>query len=1005
MNTFFRRLARLTARAVCLTVLAVAPPAAAAQSAASSGQIIGQVLDASGGAVSGADIGVRNTETNLNRRATTDANGRYAVSLLPPGPYEVTATAPGLERVVQAATVTLGGTTRATLTMRVAGLVEDVSVTAATTAVGAPGKSVLTALQLQHLPASGRRVRTMFQLTPATQIEPECGGFSVSGQKGTMININLDGGDTTNTHWCGHVEITPTIGLEALQEMQVLRGSFSAEFGRSTGGIINMSTRSGTNQVRGSGFYLFRNKALTSLDPLGREQIGVSQQAGGSIGGPLHRDRTFFFLSPELQRSTRPVQTLYAALDSQNLRGSAAAQELLRVAPEMEHDAVTDSRALVTRLDHRLGDRHGLMGRFDYVRNHVTNSTGSFSLAQGIGLSSVTNRDLRGQAFISDRRTTTGLLQLTSVLSPRLLNEFRVMAFHESRPSNNAVSGPEVTVRNAGATLAIYGPQATGLSWGNVGYTFSDTRYHLVNNVSLVTGAHTAKMGADVNIVDSRTTFDAGSNGIYTFNSLADYLARRPFQYQQFAGTGTVDTLTNQVALYLQDEWRVGPGLTISPGIRYEMAFTPDYRQATVPGNRFPLATRIPDALDLLAPRLGLSWDPRENGRLVVRAAGGLFYNAPHVPLYEQSIMSNGGNPELSSEIIVTTSADPNAVATAFNRFGINLAAAPLASLPVLSPAQLDLLAGPENRIGSTVNFIDPDFRLPRAAHARVAVERELARGVRASIDYTDITTTRIARVRNINLAAPVADATGRPVFTSARPYGPKYGFVNMTESSARSHFQGLTAGVNVNRPRYVADVYYTLSWTRSQDDLERPVNAISYDNAYDLENEFGWSNIDQRHQFTATGLVFLPQSVELSTTMRVNSGRPFSALAGSDLNRDGVLRDRAVLGGSVVARNTYRNSGFSEVNLRVQRGFRLPRSARAILSVELFNVLGADNVEVGAANMVYGAGTVLQNGVAVEQGPRADFGQRRDADGNYLQNSVLRTSPFQAQLGLRFQF
>lgn len=996
----------LNCGAAMLAVLALLPVPGVAQTAASSGQIVGQVLDSTGAAVAGADVTVRNTETNLSRKTTTDGSGRYAVSLLPPAPYEVTVTGPGLATSTREAGVTIGGTSTLNITMGVAGLAEDVEVSAANiTEAGGAAKAVLTALQLQNLPASGRRIRSMFQLTPATQIEPECGGFAVSGQKGTMININLDGGDTTNTHWCGHVEITPTVGLEALQEMQVLRSTFSAEFGRSTGGIINMSTRSGTNQFRGTGFYLFRNEDLTKLDPLGREQIDVSQQFGASFGGPLSKDRTFFFIAPEFQRNTRPVQSLYAALDSQNLRGSAAAQELLRVAPEAEHEALSDSRALVTRIDHRLGDRHSVMGRFDYVRNHVVNSVGSFNLFQGIGVSSVTNRDLRGQAFINDRNTTTGMVQFTSVLSNRLLNEFRVMAFHESRPSNNDVSGPEVTVRNAGATVATYGPQATGLSWGNVGYTFSDTRYHIVNNLSLVTGAHTAKIGVDVNIVDGRTTFDAGSNGVYTFNSLADYVARRPFQYQQFAGSGTVETVTKQIAFYVQDEWRVRPGLTISPGFRYEMAFTPDYLPAAVAENRFPLATEIPDALDLIGPRLGLSWDPGGGGRTVFRAAGGLFYNAPHVPLYEQAIMTNGGNPEVSSQAVITSPSRENAVADAFNQVGIDLSSAPLGSLPVLTLEQLNRLVAPENRIGSTVNFVDPDFRLPRAAHFRVAVERRLAPGLVASLDFTNINTTRIARVRNLNLAPPVPDATGRPIYTSERPYGPKYGFVNVTESSARSHFQGLTAGLNVNRPRYTLDMYYTLSRSRTHDDLERPVNAIAYDDAYNLENEYTWSNIDQRHQLTASGLLYLPKELEVSTTMRFNSGRPYSALAGTDLNRDGNIRDRAVIDGVVVKRNTYRNTSFSEVNLRVQRGFRLPNAARVILSLELFNVFDADNVEVGSANMVYGPGTVLQNGVPVEQAPRTNFGQLRDSSGNYLQNSVLRASPFQAQLGLRFQF
>lgn len=994
------------ASALLMPGIVLFPAATSAQTAASTGQIVGQVVDLSGGAVVSARVTVRNLDTNLTRTATTDDQGRFALTLLPLSAYDVTADAPGMARSTTTVVVQLGATAAANFTLRVAGITEAVQVSrAGLEQTGTHAKSVLTQLQLQNVPASGRRIRSMFQLTPATQIEPECGGFSISGQKGTMININVDGGDTTNTHWCGHVEQTPSVGLEALQELQVLRSTFSAEFGRSTGGIVNMSTRSGGNQLRGSSYYLFRNDTLTKLDPLGREQIDVSQQFGGSVGGAVRKDRTFFFLAPEFQFNTKPVETLYSLLDSQNVRNTASAQELLRVAPEGVYDAVSDSRAVVSRLDQRVGNRHTLMGRFDYARNHITNSIGSFILSQGIGVSSLTNRDMRGQLFINDRNTTTGMLQFTSVLSSQFLNEFRVQAFHEERPANNAVSGPEVNVRNAGATVAIYGPQATGLSWGNVGYRFDDTRYHVVNNISLVNGAHTAKFGVDLNIVDSRTTFDAGGNGIYTFTTLADYVARRAFQYQQFAGSGVVESTTNQLALYVQDEWRLHPRLTLNPGFRYEMAFTPDYQAPTVAANRFPLATEIPDARDLVAPRLGLSWDLSGDGRTVVRAAGGLFYNAPHVPLYEQAIMSNGGNPDLSSTITITTSGSATAVTDAFARFGVDLATAPLEQLPVFTRDQLNQLVAPENRIGATVYYFDPAFRLPRAAQFRVALERQMAKGILASVDFTNVKTTRIARVRNINLEPPVPDATGRPVYTTTRPYGPQFGQVLVTESSARSLFQGMTVGLNVNRPRYMVDLYYTLSGTKSQDDLERPVNAIAYNDAYDLESEYTWANIDQRHQFMATGLLYLPAQFEFSTTMRMNSGRPFTASAGTDLNRDGVLRDRPVIDGAMSARNTYRNTGFSEVNVRLQRSFSLPNRVRAILSLEVFNAFDADNVEVGSGNMTYGPGSIVQNGAVVALAPPAAFGQTTDANGRYYDNVTLRTSPRQAQVGLRFQF
>ena len=227
-------------------------------------------------------------------------------------------------------------------------------------------------------------------------------------------------------------------------------------------------------------------------------------------------------------------------------------------------------------------------------------------MSQGLGADSITNRALSNQALLTNRNDVTGMLQLSSVLSRRFLNEARVQITHEFRPWNTSGSGPEVTVQNAGATVAIYGPQATGLSYGNIGYQFSDVRYQFVDNLSFVTGAHTAKLGVDSNLVDGRTTFNSGWNGIYTFNSLADYAARKPFDYRQFGGTGSLDTTMQQVAFYVQDEWRLRQGLTISPGFRYEMALLPDYLPATVPANRFPLATSIPDDKDLVAPRLGL---------------------------------------------------------------------------------------------------------------------------------------------------------------------------------------------------------------------------------------------------------------------------------------------------------------------------------------------------------------------------------------------------------------
>jgi carboxypeptidase family protein/TonB-dependent receptor-like protein len=1009
--------------ALALVLLAISwfalPTGLQAQSAANSGQIAGQVMDPSGAVVTEVEVSARNKDTNYTRTATTDAAGRYAIGPVPIGTYEVTIKPTNMEPSSQEVHVSLGGRAAADFHLGMTAVHESINVVGDAPAVIEPeqtfSKAVLTEVQLRNLPAPGRRIKNLFLQTPATQIEPECGGFSISGQKGVYTNFNVDGGDYTSSHFCGHVEQTPSFTLEAVEEFQVLRSTFSAEFGRSTGGVINLATKSGTNQFHGSGFYLFRHKELTAVDPFHREQINMGNQFGGSFGGPIQKDRTFFFNADEAQYNSKPVKVLYSQLDTLpgNLRSTSGAQALLAVAPESQLTAVSNIQSTVNRLDHRLTGNHSLVARFDFTRSHITDVAGSFINTNGLGADSVTNRDVENASPTSNRTNVTGLMQLTSVLSPRHVNELRFEAANEYRPWDPG-TGPEVTVRDGSPlqTIAIYGPQATGLAYGNVGYKYEDRRYQVVDNFSVVTGAHTMKLGVDANLVNTGVRFNPGYNGIYRFDSLSNYLARIPATYSQFSGSGHVDTHKNQIALYLQDEWRLLPGLTISPGFRYEMALLPDYQAATVPANRAPGATTIPNDLEMWGPRLGMAWDVRQNAKTVVRAAAGIFYAPPYISLWEQAIVSNGGNPELSSTIALNTPAE---VQAAFQSQGINLANAPLDNLPVFNAAQINALSAPGSRLSqsTSVFFFDPHFRLPRSLQYRVALEQELSRGVSASIDFTQIGVSRMDRVRDLNLPLPtIAGSTdsagaGRPVYTptppptvslnSLRPNS-RFGAIYVTESSARSLYRSMTATVNVRRSQFTWDATYTLGFSKSYDDHENGgFSGANYVDANNLRNEYNWSNIDQRQQFASNGVVFLPKGFEVSAQMRFNTGRPFAARTGVDSNRDGISNDRPLLNGQVVARNTFRNIGFADASARVQKTFTLPNEKGTLaISAEMFNLFDFDNVET--TQTTYGNDLSLPSTNAL-------FGKTKNPDGSYISGNTLRTTPFQVQLGLRFEF
>ncbi|MDP2660132.1 MAG: hypothetical protein Q8R28_05335, partial [Dehalococcoidia bacterium] len=353
-------------------------------------------------------------------------------------------------------------------------------------------------------------------------------------------NVNVDGGDYNSTFGCGlrgRSDSAPTFSMEALAEFQVVRNMFSAEFGRSTGGLVNMSTKSGTNALHGSAFYLGRARSLSARDALGQESLTRSHQSGGSLGGPILRDRTFFFFAPEIQQAGKLVQVLYSALDNQNLRGTPVAQALLAAAPEETLTAVSDSLSWINRIDHRLTDNHSLFGRFDYTGSKANNNPGSNHLSTGPSLESITNRARSGQAVL-ETRNYTGMAQLSSFLSPSHVNELRFQLARELRPRSTVGTGPEVTIWNAGELVGYYGPQASGLGFGNLGFASSDTRMQLVDNFSVFHGGHSLKVGFDYSRIAGNIVFNPGSNAAYLVSSLSDYVNRKPTQYQQFIGTG-----------------------------------------------------------------------------------------------------------------------------------------------------------------------------------------------------------------------------------------------------------------------------------------------------------------------------------------------------------------------------------------------------------------------------------------------------------------------------------
>lgn len=982
-----------------LSSLLIFQSTAFAQSQATGGQIVGQVTDTSNAAISGAEVTVRNKGTNYTRNTNTDEAGRYAIPQLPVGPYEVKVVANGFEASAQEVLVTLGSSINASFALKVGATSDVVEISASQTSgitlepTRSSAQAVINAQQIRDLPANGRRFQDFLLLTPTVTIEPERNGLSISGQRGINLNINIDGADYNQPFFGGirggeRAGFAFTVSQEAVQEFQVARNSFSAEFGRSTGGVVNVITKSGTNEFHGSGFYLIRDANLQLEDALGRKPVGRQQQFGGSIGGPIKKDQTFFFAAVDLQKSSEPLQVRYTTLDVQNLRGTALGQQFISIAGEGPFDKTNDAQAVIGRIDHRLFSNHNLSGRFNF-----SNNTGENATSAGGGIELFTNRALSNNG-IEKNRTYTTVIQLNSVLTNSFLNEFRFQYAYESRPRVNNATGPEVTVRNSGAVVGIYGQRAF------LPIKQFDDRYQVANNSTYIWSGHTTKFGFDFNRVFVDQIFRGDNPGVYNFNSLADWAARRPSQFRQFVGSGKFAASQKELAFFVQDEWRIRPNVTMNLGFRYEGTFNPDLLPATAPSRRFPGATKISDDLEQYQPRFGISWDVKGEGKLVLRMGAGRFVARTPLLLFNQAITNNGGNPETGFSIALNNFNDIN---KAFSSVGINLANANLASLPVFSEAQLAQLF--KTPLGApVVAFFDPRFRNPRATQFNASADYKIAEGIIAGVNFQYINTTQAERLRDVNLPAPVKDATGRNIYSGTRP-DPRFSIVRIQESSARSMYRAATLSINIRKPKYVVDAYYTISGNYSDDDNERNFAGIQYDDANNLANEYNFSRLDQRHQFTSNGAVQLPYGFQLSGIVRLSSARPFSGTVGFDINRDGQFADRAIIDGKVLRRNTFRNYSFADASLRVQRAFAMPsEKGKVTLSAEIFNLFNFDNPQAGGAALNFGAGTVIQNGRPVFQPPSATFRRIRGNDGKYLLSTTL-SDPFAVQLGVRYTF
>jgi Carboxypeptidase regulatory-like domain len=980
----------------------------AAQSQITTAVIDGTVVDASGAVLPGVEVEVRHVDTNLTRALTTDRNGRFVALQLPPGRYTVTLKLPGFATLVQENVLaTVGEAVRLTPAMKLSGVAETVTVTTVSAAVETTrtaASSTLNEATIASTPILGRKFEDLLTLTPGVSIVqgPDGDEITFSGQRGVFNNISLDGGDYTNGFFgeqVGGQRAAIDITLDAVKEFQVIATGASAEFGHTAGGVVNVITKSGTNQVKGSLFHYQRVEALTSNTSDGKPLTDFHrEQSGGTVGGPLVKDKAFYFLAVEgvrenLQRPNLseaigtpcPVTAPTLAANEALINGSADCQRLALLGffrtrrGQDEGQPVThtvNNNAMLTKIDGNLSPANNLSASYNF--NYSKNTNQTFDVPT-YGNSA---NGIEGPSKINVLN-----LNLFSTVRANKLNEFHLTYSRENRPRSATPSSVPADTAMGSATVFRFGnpfflaPNVDELV----------QRVQLKDNFSIVAGKHTIKTGGEWTHTNNFQVFRGFFEGRYLFDSVTGFLRYAsppaaggfgPFAVGCSNGTyvtapascpagstttggplffylqssspdgiardeaGQSDIHNEEFALFVQDKWQVGHGLTLDYGFRWDtqlMPSTVDPRTtayaAFLNDPRFPSDGTIPNQWKQFQPRAGFAWDVAQNGKSVVRGSAGIYYARQNMLSQVGSVTTNG---------IQQKSDFRNTSFTAF------------ADMPVW-PNLLAPSAAPAGTfpLFTGVRVFDRDYLNPRIYSVNVGFERELAPSLAAYLDFTVAKSVQLTRFLNYNVhgtaAAPIQPATrDTTTYVGGNPFEPQLSDVFVTNSRGHGLYRGATVGVRKRfSQRYQLEANYVLAKDEDDDSNERdPFTDRSF-NFYDLTLDYGPSDRDIRHKFNFFTYVELPQRFLVNIRTQARTAQPITSsprvLNGTDRGRNWDRKD---------------NKYFS-FDWRLQRAFQVGARTQIIPSVEMFNTFNnANNVNPLSTPALFNFDGFLRQGV-----------------------------------------
>ena len=887
--------------------LCTAPPGALAQETVNYASVSGRVTDPQGAVVAGAQVSARQTETNIARAAVTDAEGRFRFPYLRLGPYEIIVSSQGFSDATRRLTLTVGSAFDLPIALKLEAVAESVTVAGTPTVLESARSQIagtVSQAEVASLPLNGRNFLDIALLVPGvsptnvggTQLFAETSavpgaGLSVGSQRNFSNNFIVDG-LSANDDAAGLSGMP--YGVDAVDQFQVVTSGGQAELGRALGGYMNVVTKSGTNAARGDLYGYFRDDAFNGRNALSGTKLPMSQkQYGGSLGGPLAKDRSFFFANAEQRLLDQSGLTTISEGNAAivNARLAAVGYPGSRVATGVYPNPVHSVNVL-GKIDHQFRTNDHFSVRYSLYDVTSRNSRGAGALNAPSASAGLDNRD-QTLAFSN-----------TLTLSPSTVNETRAQFAHSDllAPPTDPI-GPAVSI----AGVASFGT-SSGSPTGRL-----NNMYQVVNNLSHQAGAHALRVGVDFLYNDDTITYPRSIRGAYTFSSLANFLAGtyNNAGFTQTFGETTVLQNNANIGLYAQDEWRATTALTLNLGLRYDLQF---------------LETIDTDTNNV-SPRLGFAWTPFASQNIIIRGAAGLFYDRVPLRAVANTLLSAGNTTDLANLRQIGVSLSPTqAGAPVFPN--ILAAVVPTVTLVNLTTMQADM----QNAY---------------SRQASVEIERQLGDRNTVSVGYQYVRGRDLIMAVNQNVPSCVASGTNN----GCRP-NPTYANNSQYSAVAASNYHGLHVSLQ-QRPGQWG--YYRVSYTFSKSMNNVGENFFSSPiDPFDLSKDWGRSDDDQRHRLVLTGGVntslepardaweLLTHGFQLSSMLQAYSALPFNITSGVTTIQG--TAGRPIVDGEFIPRNAGVGSDFFSMSLRVSRTFPIAGRVRLEGLAEVFNLTNRTN-------------------------------------------------------------